>query len=112
MASKFLKLRIFVNAILETVTIRIFVNMSSKCLKLRIFVIVILEIVTIRIFVNRAYFHRFHRDRSRRNIFVSVATCSFRHKLLLFLYYNIANIYMYASLTLMSMFILLAVVIA
>ena len=50
------KLRFFVNAILETVKIRIFVNMASKFRKLRIFVNAILETVKIRKFVNMAYF--------------------------------------------------------
>ena len=50
------KLRFFVNAILETVKIRIIVNIASKFRKLRMFVNAILETVKIRKFVNMAYF--------------------------------------------------------
>ena len=44
-----------VNVILETVTIRMFVNMASIFRKLRFFVKAILDTVTIRIFVNMAH---------------------------------------------------------
>ena len=45
----------WVNAIFETVTIRIFVNMASEFRKLQFFVNAIFGIVTIRIFANMAY---------------------------------------------------------